>query len=81
MKMKKLSVLVALFGISLLVFANPAAFSKTVFLGIGTGGTGGIYYPYGGGVAEIWTQYVPRCQGRGRGDGGQCGKRQTGIQG
>jgi TRAP transporter TAXI family solute receptor len=58
MKMKKLSILVALFGIFLLVFAAPAA-SKTVFLGIGTGGTGGIYYPYGGGVAEIWTKYVP----------------------
>jgi TRAP-type uncharacterized transport system substrate-binding protein len=24
----------------------------------GTGGTGGIYYPYGGGVAEIWSKYV-----------------------
>jgi hypothetical protein len=41
-----------------LVAAGPVA-AKTVFLGIGTGGTGGIYYPYGGGVAEIWTQYVP----------------------
>ena len=58
MKMKKLSMLVALFGVFLLVFAAPAI-SKTVFLGIGTGGTGGIYYPYGGGVAEIWTKYVP----------------------
>jgi len=58
MKMKKYSILLALCGALLLVFANPAV-SKTVFLGIGTGGTGGIYYPYGGGVAEIWTQYVP----------------------
>ncbi|MBW1788813.1 MAG: TAXI family TRAP transporter solute-binding subunit [Deltaproteobacteria bacterium] len=23
-----------------------------------SGGTGGIYYPYGGGVAEIWSRYV-----------------------
>jgi len=38
--------------------SGPVA-AKTVFLGIGTGGTGGIYYPYGGGVAEIWTRYVP----------------------
>jgi len=36
---------------------TPAA-AKTTFIGIGTGGTGGIYYPYGGGVAEIWTKYV-----------------------
>ncbi len=38
-------------------FAGPAA-AKTTFISIGTGGTGGIYYPYGGGVAEIWSRYV-----------------------
>ena len=38
--------------------AGPAA-AKTTFISIGTGGTGGIYYPYGGGVAEIWSKYVP----------------------
>ena len=32
--------------------------AKTQFISIGTGGTGGIYYPYGGGVAEIWSKYV-----------------------
>jgi TRAP transporter TAXI family solute receptor len=37
--------------------AVPAA-AKTTFVSIGTGGTGGIYYPYGGGVAEIWSKYV-----------------------
>ncbi|MBU1344384.1 MAG: TAXI family TRAP transporter solute-binding subunit [Proteobacteria bacterium] len=34
-------------------------FAKTTFISIGTGGTGGIYYPYGGGVAEIWSKHVP----------------------
>jgi hypothetical protein len=33
--------------------------ARTTFVSIGTGGTGGIYYPYGGGVAEIWSKYVP----------------------
>ncbi len=33
--------------------------AKTTFISIGTGGTGGVYYPYGGGLAEIWTKYVP----------------------
>jgi uncharacterized protein len=50
----------ALFIISLcltLALAVPVA-AKTTFISIGTGGTGGIYYPYGGGVAEIWTKYV-----------------------
>jgi len=44
-----------------LLFAGLAAEpceAKTEFVSIGTGGTGGVYYPYGGGVAEIWTQYV-----------------------
>ena len=41
-----------------LALAGPAA-AKTTFISIGTGGTGGIYYPYGGGVAEIWSKYVP----------------------
>ncbi len=37
--------------------ATPVA-AKTTFISIGTGGTGGIYYPYGGGVAEIWSKHV-----------------------
>ncbi len=37
--------------------ASPAP-AKTTFISIGTGGTGGIYYPYGGGVAEIWSKHV-----------------------
>jgi TRAP transporter TAXI family solute receptor len=28
-------------------------------IAIGTGGTGGVYYPYGGGLAEVWTTKVP----------------------
>ncbi len=40
-----------------LAIAGPVA-AKTQFVSIGTGGTGGIYYPYGGGVAEIWSKYV-----------------------
>jgi len=29
------------------------------FISISTGGTGGAYYPYGGGLAELWTRNVP----------------------
>ncbi len=28
-------------------------------ISIGTGGTGGVYYPFGGGLAEIWSQNIP----------------------
>ena len=55
--MKKLSIVLAI-TVALAMIGGPVA-AKTFFLGIGTGGTGGIYYPYGGGVAEIWTRYVP----------------------
>ncbi len=42
-----------------LVLLTCPAMARTTFVSIGTGGTGGIYYPYGGGVAEIWSKYVP----------------------
>ncbi len=41
-----------------LLIAGSAS-ARTQFVSIGTGGTGGIYYPYGGGVAEIWSKFVP----------------------
>ena len=59
--MKKLSTIIGLLGIVILcsVFLIAgSAVARTQFISIGTGGTGGIYYPYGGGVAEIWTRYV-----------------------
>ena len=54
--MKRLTVAIPLILMSMLL-ALPAM-ARTTFIGIGTGGTGGIYYPYGGGVAEIWSKYV-----------------------
>jgi TRAP transporter TAXI family solute receptor len=55
--MKRIGIAVLLIAMAVLLVAPPAM-SKTTFISIGTGGTGGIYYPYGGGVAEIWTKYV-----------------------
>ncbi len=54
--MKRTTIILSLCLIFMM--AGPAA-AKTTFVSIGTGGTGGIYYPYGGGVAEIWSKYVP----------------------
>jgi len=54
--MKRVSIIVLLVFIAGLM-ASPAL-ARTTFIGIGTGGTGGIYYPYGGGVAEIWSKHV-----------------------
>ena len=54
--MKRISIAVLLvFVVGLM--ASPAL-ARTSFISIGTGGTGGVYYPYGGGVAEIWSKHV-----------------------
>ena len=54
--MKRISIAV-LFIFVVGLMASPAL-AKTTFISIGTGGTGGVYYPYGGGVAEIWSKHV-----------------------
>ena len=53
--MKRASIVLTLCFV--IAIAGPVA-AKTTFVSIGTGGTGGIYYPYGGGVAEVWSKYV-----------------------
>jgi uncharacterized protein len=39
--------------------AAPAVAQDKKNLSIGTGGTGGVYYPLGGGLARILSKYVP----------------------
>lgn len=36
--------------------------AEITYLSIGTAGTGGVYYPYGLGLAELWTKTVPGIQ-------------------
>lgn len=47
----------------LTILALPAACgadsSKSQFISIATGGTGGVYYPYGGGLAKVLNEHVP----------------------
>jgi TRAP transporter TAXI family solute receptor len=46
--------------ISLLVFPFSTTWAqKSIQLSIATGGTGGVYYPMGGGMANIISKYVP----------------------
>ena len=42
--------------ISTLAFASVTLAQN---LSIGTGGTGGVYYPMGGGLAAVLSKYVP----------------------
>lgn len=55
--MRRLTVLVMIL-VFVLSFSSVWA-QKTVRLSIGTGGTGGVYYPYGGGMANIISKYIP----------------------
>ncbi len=41
------------------MLALPAAGQEKINLSIGTGGTGGVYYPMGGGMANVLSKNVP----------------------
>jgi TRAP transporter TAXI family solute receptor len=47
---------------ALLAFAWPVAAQQGNRISITTGGTGGVYYPLGGGMANILSKYVPGMQ-------------------
>jgi TRAP transporter TAXI family solute receptor len=44
---------------ALATFAAPVSAQEKVNLSIATGGTGGVYYPLGGGMANVLSKYVP----------------------
>ena len=46
----------------LVSFVATGAWAAKTFISIATGGTGGTYYPLGGGIAEIITRKVPDFQ-------------------
>ena len=50
-----------LFGVIwLFLFSFSTAWAqKTVRISIATGGTGGVYYPLGGGMANVLSKYIP----------------------
>jgi TRAP transporter TAXI family solute receptor len=49
----------ALAAIATLALSTPVAAQQTSRISITTGGTGGVYYPMGGGMANILSKYVP----------------------
>ena len=48
--------------IGLIVASLVAATAQAQNISIATGGTGGVYYPLGGGMAAVLSQYVPGMQ-------------------
>ena len=60
----------ALCIVALVTLAAPLAAQEKINLSITTGGTGGVYYPLGGGLANILSKYVPGYQATARVTGG-----------
>lgn len=49
--------------VCILSFCVPAgAQSKSKVLSLATGGTGGVYYPMGGGMARVLSKYIPNLE-------------------
>ena len=53
--------LLSVVGLTLLLVASACKgrTSGVRYLSIATGGTGGVYYPYGGGIAKILNEHLP----------------------
>jgi TRAP transporter TAXI family solute receptor len=52
------------------LFAGGALAQQQLNIAIATGGTGGVYYPLGGGMANVLTKYVPGAAATARVTGG-----------
>lgn len=57
--MKRLIAMAAALALAVGVGSAVAQDKKTTRLSIGTGGTAGVYYPLGGGLAQVLSKYVP----------------------
>jgi TRAP transporter TAXI family solute receptor len=67
MKYRTLAISAAAFGA--FAFAG-ATMAQNTNIAIATGGTGGVYYPLGGGMANVLSKYVPGVQATARVTGG-----------
>jgi TRAP transporter TAXI family solute receptor len=50
------------FAVAAWLFGGPAIAQQQKTISIGTGGTGGVYYPLGGGMANVLSKYLPGVQ-------------------
>ena len=51
-----------LLAVLAVAFSQPLMAQEKINLAIGTGGTGGVYYPLGGGLANLLSKFVPGMQ-------------------
>lgn len=57
MRLERAGLLVALMFASLIGCGDQSSTSRT--FAIATGGPAGLYYPFGGGMASIWSEHLP----------------------
>jgi hypothetical protein len=57
--MKRYLVILGVLSVVVLLVVSSVWAQKSVRLSIATGGTGGVYYPLGGGMANIISKYIP----------------------
>ena len=64
LRRKSTSIMAFSLTISLILFlsVSAGAQTKSVRLSIATGGTGGVYYPLGGGMASVISRYIPNTE-------------------
>ena len=64
LRKKSTGILAFSFTISLILLLDFSAVAQTknVRLSIATGGTGGVYYVYGGGIAQVISKYIPNVE-------------------
>jgi TRAP transporter TAXI family solute receptor len=67
--MKRKGLVLSSLALATAVFAG-AAIAQQNTIAIATGGTGGVYYPLGGGMANVLSKYVPGVQATARVTGG-----------
>jgi TRAP transporter TAXI family solute receptor len=66
---KRRAFLISALGLGAAMLAGVAVAQQTN-IAIATGGTGGVYYPLGGGMANVLSKYVPGVQATARVTGG-----------
>jgi uncharacterized protein len=67
---KRTSLVISGLALGAALFAGVAIAQQQINIAIATGGTGGVYYPLGGGMANVLSKYVPGVQATARVTGG-----------
>src|SRR5262247_4511996 len=67
--MRRKGLMISALALGAAMIAGPA-FAQGLNIAIATGGTGGVYYPLGGGMANVLSKYVPGVQATARVTGG-----------